>query len=93
MGIIKLIFVALLVFVGFFLLKKFRKPVNTIVQQPSTNKMVLRLHRRAGSIPAPGTILKKRFVEIQAFFFKQTNANKVLAFFICNCNGYIIINF
>jgi flagellar biogenesis protein FliO len=39
MGIIKLIFVALLVFVGFFLLKKFRKPVNTIVQQPSTNKM------------------------------------------------------
>jgi flagellar biogenesis protein FliO len=36
----KLIFVALLVFVGFFLLKKFRKPVNTTAQQPSANKMV-----------------------------------------------------
>jgi uncharacterized protein len=40
MGIIKLIFIALLVFVGFFLLKKFRKPANTTAQQPSTNKMV-----------------------------------------------------
>ncbi len=40
MGVVKLIFVALLVFVGFFLLKKFRKPVNTTAQQPSANKMV-----------------------------------------------------
>ncbi len=40
MGVTKLIFLALLVFAGFFLLKKFRKPRSTITQQPSTNKML-----------------------------------------------------
>lgn len=40
MGIVRLIFVALLLFGGFFLLKKFRKPSKAIAKQPSTNKIL-----------------------------------------------------
>ena len=36
----KLIIVALLIFAGFYLLKKFRNPSNIKAQQPSANKMV-----------------------------------------------------
>ncbi len=40
MGIVKLIFVVLLVFVGFYLLKKFRKLSGKMAQRPSTNKIL-----------------------------------------------------
>jgi len=40
MGIVKLIILAMVIFLGFSLFKKFRKPVNHTDQQPSTNKMV-----------------------------------------------------
>lgn len=40
MGIIKLIIVVLLVWTGFWLLKKFRKPADCIDQKSSVNKML-----------------------------------------------------
>lgn len=40
MGIIKLIIIVFFVWAGFWLLKKFRKPVDHIEQKSSTNKML-----------------------------------------------------
>ena len=40
MGIVKLIILAMVIFLGFSLFKKFRKPASRTDQQPSTNKMV-----------------------------------------------------
>ncbi|BBB23050.1 conserved hypothetical protein [Abyssogena phaseoliformis symbiont OG214] len=40
MGIVKLIIIVLLVWAGFWLLKKFRKPVDRIDQKSSANKML-----------------------------------------------------
>ena len=39
-GMIKLIILAVVIFLGFSLFKKFRKPASHTDQQPSTNKMV-----------------------------------------------------
>jgi len=40
MGIIKLIVVVLVVWLGFFLFKKIRKPASKLSQKPSNNKML-----------------------------------------------------
>jgi uncharacterized protein len=40
MGIIKLIIIILLVWMGFWILKKFRKPADRIDQKSSVNKML-----------------------------------------------------
>ncbi|MBW5290681.1 MAG: hypothetical protein Rsou_0237 [Candidatus Ruthia sp. Asou_11_S2] len=40
MGIVKLIIIVLLVWTGFWLLKKFRKPADRIDQKSSVNKML-----------------------------------------------------
>jgi len=39
-GMIKLIILAVVIFLGFSLFKKFRKPASHTDQQPSTNKML-----------------------------------------------------
>ncbi|SMN13836.1 hypothetical protein BHECKSOX2_1027 [Bathymodiolus heckerae thiotrophic gill symbiont] len=40
MGVIKLLIVVLLVWVGFFVFKKLRKAPSDVAQKPSVNKMV-----------------------------------------------------
>ena len=40
MGIYKLIVVALVIWLGFVLFKKFRKPASELSQKPSNNKML-----------------------------------------------------
>ncbi len=40
MGIVKLIIIVLVIWLGFVLLKKFRKPADHTDQKPSTNKML-----------------------------------------------------
>ncbi|MBA5248068.1 MAG: hypothetical protein FE834_00810 [Gammaproteobacteria bacterium] len=40
MGIFKLVVIVLLLFVGFYLFKRFRNPSSVAILQPSTDKMV-----------------------------------------------------